>query len=584
MGVDAHTLLLARVCLFVGLAGFFCWPAPAAPKPVPPSAKVLQAVGTVDPLRVKRGRDSEIHIACLEGDVDAQFVIKRFPASGRLLSDPKKINLSTASVTYRPPEDPSIRSDVFEFAVKNRAGVSFPATVRLEIIDPPVLLELPRDTLVTEPVWAGQPFQLEIPVTNHAGVDVRARPEVRGPFRLEGVAADGHVVVPAQGKVVVRVALNTGLSGVHRGQLVFPGRSEVPATFQVLALAPVALQRGTEEWSGAAKEPALGFPAEGFQLINRAPFAVRVRMRSTPNLVHPPEVMVDSQKSVPLELAYDANSDFREGILEFEAEGAVFRVRWTYRRPEPRKPPAMQVASVEPVPQVVGQAPALGEATAPVAQPAPGVTPAPSVRLSPRPVEVSGGTVRNPEADRIANAVAGIKAAESQGRLQRGFHEAMEVFGAMPSLGIRTVSAGAHHVVLEWENPQRRDPSEFHLEIRRERMEDRVLPPGSPGNEQGTESLTVTGMLVEWVPVRPEYLRLVLGGSRIAARVDLLPAGLRHSFRVFVKNPGNQLDFVHAIEADTKVERPWYAIGVVPMALTLFFALGILMWQRVRAR
>jgi hypothetical protein len=154
----------------------------------------------------------------------------------------------------------------------------------------------------------------------------------------------------------------------------------------------------------------------------------------------------------------------------------------------------------------------------------------------------------------------------------------------MPSLGIRTVAAGAHHVVLEWENPQRRDPSEFQLEIRRERMEDRVIPPGALGNEQGTDSLTVTGMLVEWVPVRPEYVRLVRGGSRIAARVDALPAGLRHSFRVFVRNPGNQLDFVHAIEADTKVERPWYAVGNVPLALALVAALGLLVWQRVRAR
>ncbi|MEY5014217.1 MAG: hypothetical protein RIS92_575, partial [Verrucomicrobiota bacterium] len=74
------------------------------------------------------------------------------------------------------------------------------------------------------------------------------------------------------------------------------------------------------------------------------------------------------------------------------------------------------------------------------------------------------------------------------------------------------------------------------------------------------------------------------GGSRIAARVDALPAGLRHSFRVFVRNPGNQLDFVHAIEADTKVERPWYAVGNVPLALALVAALGLLVWQRVRAR
>jgi hypothetical protein len=557
--------------------------AAAAPKPLPPSAKVLQAIGTVDPLRVKRGRDSEIHIACLEGDVDAQFIIKRPPASGRLLADPKKINLSTASVTYRPPEDPAIRSDVFEFAVKNRAGVSFPATVRLEIMDPPVLLGLPRETLVTEPVWAGQPFELEIPVTNDSGLDVRVRPEARGPFRLEGVDAEGHVVVPSRGKAVLRVVLNTGQSGVHRGQLVFPGRSEVPASFQVLALAPVALQRGTEEWSGAAKEAVLGFPAEGFQLINRAPFPVRVRMRSTPNLVHPPEVVLDAQKTVPLELSHDANSDFREGVLEVEAEGALFRVRWTYRRPPPVST-VMPFPVAPPVPLVVVQTPAAGEPLPVGVEPVPSVRPSPMVRVSPRPAAVSGGSPRNPEADRIARAVAGIKAAESQDRLQRGFHEAMEVFGAMPSLGIRTVAAGAHHVVLEWENPQRRDPSEFQLEIRRERMEDRVIPPGAPGNEQGTDSLTVTGMLVEWVPVRPEYVRLVLGGSRIAARVDALPAGLRHSFRVFVRNPGNQLDFVHAIEADTKLERPWYAVGNVPLALALVAALGLLVWQRVRAR
>ncbi len=558
-------------------------PALAAPKPVPPSARVLQAIGTVDPLRVKRGRDAEIHIACLEGDVDAQFVIKRPPASGRLLAEPKKINLSTASVTYRPPEDPSIRSDVFEFAVKNRAGVSFPATVRLEIIDPPVLLGLPRETVVTEPVWAGQPFALEIPVTNDTGLDVRVFPEVRGPFRLEGLLADGQVVVPARGKVVLRVALNTGLSGVHRGQLVFRGRAEVPATFQVLALAPVALQHGAEEWSGAAKEPVLGFPADGFQLINRAPFPVRVRMRSTPNLQHPPELLVDAQKTVPLPLGHDTNSDFREGVLEVEAEGSIFSVRWNHR-PAPSRPSAVPVPASAPVPQVVAQIPPATEPPGQAASTVPAEKPTPAVRVSARPAVVGGNPIRNGEADRIASAVAGIRAAESQNRLQRGFHEAMEVFGAMPSIGIRTVSAGAHHVVLEWENPQRRDPSEYHLEIRRERMEDREIPPGAPGNERGAQSITVTGMLVEWVPVRPEYVRLVLGGSRIAARVDLLPAGLRHSFRVFVRNPGNQLDFVHAIEADTTVERPWYAIGVLPAAFTLFAALGVLVWQRVRAR
>ena len=204
-------------------------------------------------------------------------------------------------------------------------------------------------------------------------------------------------------------------------------------------------------------------------------------------------------------------------------------------------------------------------------------------RVMVRPGVVGGVPVRNEETDRIASAVAGIKAAESQDKMQRGFNEAMAVFGAMPSVGIRTVSAGAHHVVLEWENPQRREPSDYHLEIRRERMEDRTIPPGAQGNEQGAQSITVTGMLVEWVPVRPDYVRPVLGGSRIAARVDLLPAGLRHSFRVFVKNPGNQLDFVHAIDADTHLERPWYAIGTVPTLLILFAAIGVMVWQRVRA-
>jgi hypothetical protein len=233
---------------------------------------------------------------------------------------------------------------------------------------------------------------------------------------------------------------------------------------------------------------------------------------------------------------------------------------------------------------VVAQIPPATEPPGQAASTVPAEKPTPAVRVSARPAVVGGNPIRNGEADRIASAVAGIRAAESQNRLQRGFHEAMEVFGAMPSIGIRTVSAGAHHVVLEWENPQQRDPSEYHLEIRRERMEDREIPPGAPGNERGAQSITVTGMLVEWVPVRPEYVRLVLGGSRIAARVDLLPAGLRHSFRVFVRNPGNQLDFVHAIEADTTVERPWYAIGVLPAAFTLFAALGVLVWQRVRAR
>jgi hypothetical protein len=555
----------------------------AAPKPVPPSAKVLQAVGTINPLRVKRGQDSEIQISCLEGDVDAQFVIKRPPASGRLLGDPKKINLSTASVTYRPPEDPAVRSDVFEFAVKNRAGVSFPATVRLEITDPPVLLGMPRDTVVKEPVWAGQPFELEIPVTNDSGLDVRVRTEVRGPFRLEGLESDGCLVVPARGKVAARIALNTGLSGMHRGQLVFPGRSEAPANFQVLALAPVALQQGAEEWSGASKEPVLGFPADGFQLINRAPFPVRVRLRSTPNLLHPQEVLIDPQKSVPLNLAHDANSDFREGVLEVEAEAAFFRVRWMYRRPSVPAPP-MPVPVPSVAPQGVAQVTPPNEAPLEPAERGAAAKPAPVVRVSPRPVEGSANVVRNPEAERIASAVAGIKAVESKDLLQRGFYEAMEVFGTMPSLGIRTVSAGVNHVVLEWENPQRRDPSEYQLEIRRERMENRVIPPGAAGNEKGAQSVTVTGMLVEWVPVRPEYVRLVMGGSRIVARVDLLPAGLRHSFRIFVRNPGNQLDFVHAIDADTKRERPWYAIGTVPLALVLFAAVGVLVWQRARAR
>ena len=583
-------IVLSRVLRV--FAWFLIWCAPfigndawCAPKPVPPSAKVLQPIGSAEPLRVKRGRDAEIHIACLEGDVDAQFVIKKAPGHGRLLGEPKKLNLTTASVVYRPPDDPNVRSDAFEFAVKNRAGVSFPATVRVEIVDPPVLLGLPREMSVNEPVWAGQPFHFEVPVTNDSAVDVRVRPEVRGPYRVDGLEPDGTVLVAGRGKSLLRVILNTGMSGTHRGQLMFVGRGEPPVTFQVLALAPVALRWRDEEWTGAAKERGITFPAEGFKLVNRAPYPVQVRLRSTPNLLHPKEVAIQAQDSVEFPLAHDANSDFREGVIEVEAEGSVFAVRWTFQRPAPvtakvTEKPAM----LNPAPAASAVAESVAEASAKPAAPVPSEKPAvkATTPVSVRPMVVNAGGAADAEADRIANAVKGLRAAESRRGLQRGFYETMEVFGAMPSHGIRVASAGSSHVVLEWENPQRREPSDFHLEIRRERIEDRTIPAGAEGNEKGTGSITVTGLLVEWVPVRPDYVRLVFGGSRIAARVDQLPPGIRHSFRVFVKNPGNQLDFAHAIEADTRIDRAWYAIGTLPLVILGLMAVSVLVWRRAR--
>jgi hypothetical protein len=150
-------------------------PEPDLPKP--PPQPVPQKVA------VARGGKVEITLRVYERlPPGVQFQIRTKPDWGKLTA-PKPAQPNTATVTYEPPADLTVKGDKFLYASQTPVGVSAPAEVTITITDEPARLAVP-DELKFEPLRAGQTSRQGFTIKNEGGSLAEGELEVDPPWKL----------------------------------------------------------------------------------------------------------------------------------------------------------------------------------------------------------------------------------------------------------------------------------------------------------------------------------------------------------------------------------------------------------------
>lgn len=146
---------------------------PAPPQPVP------------QVIKVHRGGKAEIELHIYGSQKDElRFPIRTKPTSGKL-SEPVAKGREAAVVTYEPPADLSVKGDRFTYASQGPGGVSAPAEVRIEIIDDPVDLQVPK-AIEFPAMLAGGKASREFEISNRGGSLAEGLIEVDAPWSIEG--------------------------------------------------------------------------------------------------------------------------------------------------------------------------------------------------------------------------------------------------------------------------------------------------------------------------------------------------------------------------------------------------------------
>lgn len=260
-------------------------PEPDLPKP--PPQPVPQKV------TVARGARVEITLRVYERLAPGvQFQIRSKPDWGKM-SAPKPAPLNTATVTYEPPADLTVKADKFLYASQTPAGVSAPAEVTISITDEPAKLAVP-DELKFEPLRAGQTSRQNFTIQNEGGSLAEGEVQVDPPWKLldhpsyslgKGQSREFTIIfAPTEGGKVKREIRYTSQRDrvtTLVGEAVFP-LSVLPARLELTR------EQGQTTRSGAV------------EIRNETDDAQTVKVRASPRLKVPAGVEIPAHGSAPL--------------------------------------------------------------------------------------------------------------------------------------------------------------------------------------------------------------------------------------------------------------------------------------------
>ncbi|MEK0447330.1 MAG: hypothetical protein RLZZ399_2651 [Verrucomicrobiota bacterium] len=272
-------------------------PLPAAPPlPAPLTLSVERNQTLLVPLRVIGPQTEPV-----------RFLLRAKPEHGTatlLKTQPG----SEALVEYRPPSDRSISRDRFSFAAANSNGFSSEAFVQIQITDRSGKVELPA-RLEFPKARVGFISQQTLLLRNTGDAPVSGTIALSPGWS----ASVDHYALEAQTELSLQISV----------QPTAPGSLHGSATFSHAPQSPIQLQASVEEWIDAAPDPLVLAAVPGsktrsgtLHLTNSRPASERVKLESSPALLHPEEITVEPGETLELPIrSQSSQSEPFEGTL-----------------------------------------------------------------------------------------------------------------------------------------------------------------------------------------------------------------------------------------------------------------------------
>jgi hypothetical protein len=240
-------------------------PPPPPPQPIPQKVKVLRDSMIDIPLRIYGRKNQSV-----------TFLIRLQPA-GKLTA-PKNTEREAAVVQYRPPVNPAVTTDSFEYAARSDLGVSAPAVVEIEIIDIPAALIAPVEVLFG-PILTGETDKETIEIQNQGGSVTEGDLMVNAPWRVE--VSPHYRIEPGQRRSVA-ITFAPDKPGDFTAELRFSSQPDRVTTLRGKALSALEAKPAI-----LRLEPIVGamIRAAGLEIVNHTSEPQTVRVTGSPRLI-----------------------------------------------------------------------------------------------------------------------------------------------------------------------------------------------------------------------------------------------------------------------------------------------------------
>lgn len=260
--------------------------------PAPPPQAVAAEIA------VERGGVVAIRLRVAGITQSAEFRIRDRPVYGKL-SEPAKVDETSAVVRYRHGNGETETQDAFSYSVRSSAGLSAPAEITIRIFDPPARFVAPSEIPFGD-VIVGERKALALVLENRGGGVVTGTAETGVGWRIEG---DPAYRLKARERQTLTIVCEAGRAGNLSGSVTYssePGRvTELhgtgivplrvsPADLELVPAGSTGERRGALAVESCASEP------------------LRVAVARDERLLGPDDVLLEPGGRATIELALAA--------------------------------------------------------------------------------------------------------------------------------------------------------------------------------------------------------------------------------------------------------------------------------------